>query len=203
MSAKAGKGAQAVETRTLVREKELEAIRLLGEICELRSKLEARDIADYPIRLGGGSRPLSSCFTRHAQLLLIHNMGVDCHYCATYADGINGILSQIERLGVHVLLVSNDPFESLAGFAGDRGWKIPVGSVRGTSFSRDLDFEPSPGDLWPGICALRRSVDRIELENRYCFEPGDHFSPFWPLQTFLGRDDREPGLSGPGGDREA
>lgn len=184
------KGHEA-DVRALTREKELEAIRLLGEICDLHRELEARRIPDYPIDSNGEAKPLSSFFTRHDQLLLIHNMGTRCAYCATYADGINGVLSQLESR-VHVLLVSNDPFERLAAFARERGWRIPVGSIRDTSLSQDLGFEPSPGDLWPGICALRRDESGVEMENRYGFEPGDHFSPFWPLQRFLGHEDWEP-----------
>ena len=48
-----------------------------------------------------------SSFGSKDRLLLIHNMGAKCSYCTLWADGINGILSQLEN-EVSVVLVSPD-----------------------------------------------------------------------------------------------
>jgi predicted dithiol-disulfide oxidoreductase (DUF899 family) len=172
------------------REKEAEAPRLLGEICEIREAMAGEPIEDYAIDTDGGARALSSLFTEHDRLLLIHNMGVTCEYCAAYADGINGILRHLQR-NIDVVLVSNDPLERLRAFGGERSWQLRLGSVRDTSLSRDLGFEPSPGELWPGMCAIARDSGVLVLANRYSFEPGDFFSPFWPLERFAGGPDAQ------------
>ncbi len=181
------------------REKEVEALRLLGDICDLRAAEAAGEVDDYVVATTDGPRRLSSYFTEHTRLLLVHNMGVSCAYCAAYADGIDGVFRHL-RHNVHVLVVSNDPIERFSAFAAERGWRLPVASIRGTSFSSDLGFEPEPGDLWPGMCAISRTEEGLRLENRYAFEPGDFFSPFWPLERFVAGPDAKWRLEGTPGE---
>jgi predicted dithiol-disulfide oxidoreductase (DUF899 family) len=168
-------------TRESIRELELQIFELQSQLVALRRSLGETPIDDYLLQTLNGGRRLSDYFGRHDTLLVIHNMGKSCPHCTAYADGLGGILSHL-RSRVSVLLVSPDSPDVQAAFASSRGWGFELGSVRGTTLSHDLGFEPKAGEYWPGFAVIRKAeTGSLVLVCRDDFEPGDRYSPLWHI----------------------
>lgn len=128
---------------------------------------------------------LSELFAGKPDLLVIHNMGHACPYCTVAADGFNGLADHLQsRTGF--VLVSPDPPDALARFARARGWRFPVASAAGSSFTRDVGFEPEPGKCWPGASGFHRDADgTMTRVASAVFGPGDSFCGLWHLFDLL------------------
>ena len=60
--------------------------------------------------------------------------------------------------------------------------KFRMASARGTSFFKDMGFEPEPGKYWPGASAFHKDASgKITRTGQTSFGPGDDFCAVWPL----------------------
>jgi predicted dithiol-disulfide oxidoreductase (DUF899 family) len=156
------------------------------ELSQLKASLIASVVVpDYTLADEHGSVSLKQLFAGRQDLLIVHNMGSRCPYCTAYADGFNGVLHHLLARTAFVVISPDTP-EVQRKFAASRGWRFRMVSARGTSFSKDLGFEDTPGEHWPGASALRLQQDgTIQRTGFTSFDPGDKFSPIWPLFGLL------------------
>lgn len=163
------------------------------QIMELQTELRALTRSeepvekDYAFKTSGGEVTLSSLFGDHRDLIVIHNMGERCAHCTAYADGINGVLPHLESRA-SVVLVSPDSPETQDRFAADRGWNFTMVSMEGTAseFAKDMGFYGTDGgEEWPGFSVFHKSDMGIVRTGHCGFDPGDEYSPIWPMMDLL------------------
>ncbi|MFG0283668.1 MAG: DUF899 family protein [Phycisphaerales bacterium JB039] len=142
-------------------------------------------VGDYQLQTGDGPVHLSDLFGGRDELLVIHNMGRKCVYCTLWADGFNGLADHFLNRSAFVV-ISPDPPEVQREFAASRNWRFPMASCAGSTFAKDLGFEPQPGKFWPGASALRKSADGSMVRTgRTVFGPGDLYCSIWHLMDLL------------------
>jgi len=170
-----------------------EITKLEDQISELKTRLaEARRrsggqaVQDYTFKNSDGSDvKLSQLFGDKSDLLVVHNMGKGCRYCTLWADGFIGFTPHLENRGAFVVM-SNDPPEVQREFAKSRGWNFRMASSRGTSFFKDMGYEPEPGKYWPGASAFHKDASgNITRTGHASFGPGDDFCAIWHLFDLL------------------
>ena len=67
------------------------------KLAKLRKKLPREPVANYLFHAANKKIVrLSDLFNRKSELILVHNMGKSCPFCAMWADGFNGILKHLE-----------------------------------------------------------------------------------------------------------
>jgi predicted dithiol-disulfide oxidoreductase (DUF899 family) len=159
---------------------------LKKKLSEARRKVEPEKVRDYDLKTADGKPiKLSVLFNGKPDLLVIHNMGKRCPYCTLWADGFNGFTDHLlSRAGF--ALASPDEPSVLKQFAASRGWRYPVVSTHGSTFTKDLGFEPEPRTYWPGVSAFHMDEDgTINRTGRASFGPGDDFCAVWHLFDLL------------------
>ena len=156
------------------------------ELSQLKAGMLADSvIPDYTLADERGKVSLKQLFAGRQDLLVVHNMGSKCPYCTAYADGFNGVLPHLLARTAFVVISPDTP-EVQKKFAASRGWRFRMASARDTSFSKDLGFEDTPGEYWPGASALRLQPDGTLRRTGFTsFDPGDKFSPIWPMIGLL------------------
>lgn len=154
------------------------------QLAALRKNAEAPEIEDYAFETGSGEMRLSDFFAGKERLLVIHNMGQGCRYCALWADGLNGILEHLED-AASVVLVSKDPPETQRRFAIDRGWKFRTASHGGGRYMKE-QCAMGDYDNCPGAAFYERHNGKIVRRGRTPFGPGDLYSPMWHLLALGG-----------------
>jgi predicted dithiol-disulfide oxidoreductase (DUF899 family) len=170
---------------------------LRKELVATRNEGAARaNVANYSFTTTEGAPVhLTDLFGEHDDLLVIHNMGERCQYCALWADGLSAFVPQFSRRAALVLATPNDPASARKQIA-TRGWKFRVVCDGGTSFARDMGFEGesvSHGTTrLPGVSAFHRERDatcadgvRITRVGAAQFGPGDEFCSVWGLFDLL------------------
>ncbi len=160
-------------------QKEIETSR--NKILELRTQLEQEPINDYTLKDWNGNEVmLSSLFDERNELLVVHNMGKKCVYCTLWADGFSGfVLPLNDRMPF--VVVSPDSPEEQKEFAESRGWKFKMLSSDGSTFTKDMGFEPKPKSYWPGVSAFIRKEGKIYRTSYDYFGPGDFYCSPWHL----------------------
>jgi predicted dithiol-disulfide oxidoreductase (DUF899 family) len=170
-----------------------EIARLEEEVASLKEELAAARRGQEPEPVGnytlhtkeGNPVTLRELFGDRADLIVVHNMGQSCPYCTLWADGFIGLTPHLEDRAAFVLCSPDEP-ATLKTFSESRGWPFRVVSGHGTTFARDLGFEPEPGRYGPGVSALHRRDDgSIVRTGRSSFGPGDDFCAVWPLFEML------------------
>lgn len=142
-------------------------------------------VRGYRLKSGDGETTLSGLFGGRDELLVIHNMGRKCSYCTLWADGFNGQAEHFMDRSAFVVVSPDEP-DVQREFAAGRGWRFPMASCAGSSFAKDLGFEPEPGKFWPGASAFRKNPDgSIVRTGRTIFGPGDLYCPIWHLMDLL------------------
>ncbi|MFN0130990.1 MAG: DUF899 family protein [Phycisphaerales bacterium] len=128
---------------------------------------------------------LSELFRGKPDLILIHNMGRKCRYCTLWADGFNGLAAHLaDRAGF--ALCSPDEPAAVREFALSRGWKFQCVSAAGTTFIKDMGFEPKPGDHHPGISTFQRTAGGAIVRVASApLGPMDDFCALWPMLHML------------------
>lgn len=160
-----------------------------SRILDLRKQMQPEPIEDY-VLTDWSSKPvhLSDLFDERDELLVIHNMGKKCSYCTLWADGFNGFTLPINDR-VPFVVVSPDTPEVQQEFAESRGWKFKMLSAHGTTFIKDMGFEPQPNQYWPGVSAFIRKDGKIYRTSYDFFGPGDFYcSPFHLFDLLPKRD---------------
>jgi predicted dithiol-disulfide oxidoreductase (DUF899 family) len=168
---------------------------LATKIDELRRQRPQESVENYTLHRSTGEEvTLSDLFGDKKDLLVIHNMGTGCVSCTLWADGFNGLTAHLENRSAFVVVSPNPP-EVQSRFATERGWTFKMASAQGSSFTKDMGFEPEPGDVWPGVSAFRKLDDgSIVRTGRDYLGPGDAYCSVWHLFGLLadGVNDWEP-----------
>lgn len=159
-------------------------------VAELRRSLPAQMVQDYAFtEWSGDTVQLSELFGDKSELLVIHNMGRKCVYCTLWADSLIGITKHLEDRAALVLTSPDSP-ETQRKFARDRGWNFRMVSTQGTTFKKDMGFEPTPGEYWPGVTTFRKNADgSIEAIASAHFGPGDPYCGLWHYLDLLPTDE--------------
>lgn len=176
------------EIRDILTEMEVLNIRL-GEARRRAAAAEpegARVVGEYEFQTADGAPVmLRELFGDKRDMLIVHNMGKRCSYCTMWADGFNGVRQHLEDRCAFVVASPDEP-QVMREFAASRQWGFRMVSVRGTTFSKDMNFEPEPGSVWPGVSSFSLQDDgRIVRVSSAQFGPGDLFCPVWPLLDLL------------------
>src|SRR5579862_9005908 len=159
---------------------------LNGEIEELRRSRPTEPVTDYKLHASTGEEvSLSELFGDKRDLLVIHNMGRGCSYCTLWADGFNGFTPHLEDRAAFVVISPDTP-EQQRKFAEGRGWTFKMASAEGTTFVKDMGYEPNPGEVWPGVSAFKKNDDgSIVRVSRDYLGPGDVYCSVWHLFGML------------------
>lgn len=139
---------------------------------------------DYEFQTEQGRVKLSELFGDHDDLLVIHNMGRSCNYCALWADGLASLEPMItERCAL--ALSSPDSPETQAEVKAKRGWPYQMVSLKGNRFAHDMGYVTDHGYM-PGVSAFHKNeAGEITRTGSAFFGPGDDFCPIWPLFDLL------------------
>jgi predicted dithiol-disulfide oxidoreductase (DUF899 family) len=168
-------------------QKEIEAKR--KQILDLRQQMELEPVNDYALKdHDGNTVMLSSLFDERDELMVIHNMGKRCSYCTLWADGFNGFTLPLADRMPFVLISPDEP-QVQKDFAESRGWQFNMLSAAGSTFTKDLGFEPEPGNYWPGVSALVRKDGKIYRAAYDHFGPGDMYASIWHLFDLFPKQD--------------
>ena len=128
---------------------------------------------------------LSNLFGDKENLILIHNMGMQCPYCTMWADGFNGVLQHLEDRASFVVVSPDNP-ETQKAFAKSRNWKFTMLSAEGSSFNRDMDFESKKGEPMPGVSVFQKTNEgKILRTAKEKFGPGDKYCIVWHFFDLL------------------
>lgn len=172
------------ETSARLAEYRRQIAELRDKMREARAAAEPEEVADYVFTDPDGSVRLSELFRDKAHLIVIHNMGSSCPYCTLWADGFNGIYDHLANRAAFVVSSPDAP-DLQKNFAASRGWRFPMVSHSGTSFSEDLGYRSAEGGCLPGVSVFRRDANRILRVSDTGFCPGDDFCALWHLFDLL------------------
>ncbi len=135
---------------------------------------------EFVFNTTNGPLTLADSFRYQDDLIVIHNMGTACSWCAMWADGFNGVRKHLEDRAALLLLSPDDP-ETVAKFAKARGWGFPVASARNSGFNEFIQFGKSD-DMDPGFSTFHKDAEgRITRISTECFGDFDLFSPVWHM----------------------
>ncbi|MCY3991191.1 MAG: DUF899 family protein [Caldilineaceae bacterium] len=175
-------------------DKELEAAyveldKARQRLAELRRKLPHEAVDDYQLQGPNGPVSLSALFGEKEDLILVHNMGSGCSYCALWADNFNGVAHHLQDRAAFVLVSPDSPADQQE-FARGRGWRFPVYSAQGSDFTADMGFQSTDGGFMsgyqPGVSVFRKngdgSITRVAKDH---FGPGDSYCGIWHLFDLL------------------
>jgi predicted dithiol-disulfide oxidoreductase (DUF899 family) len=164
-------------------------------LAALRRSLPPEPVADYALRRADGSPvTLHQLFGDRDDLIVVHNMGRGCAYCTLWADGFNGVAPHLADRAAFVVSSPDSP-EVQRAFAESRGWRFPMVSTAGTTFTKDMGFIEGEGDYWPGVSTFHREADGTVVRiAKDFFGPGDVYCGVWHLFDLLadGANDWEP-----------
>ncbi len=179
-----------IEREIAKAEKELK--RRKEELAKLRHRLPKQEVDDFAFQaLSGEGFRLSRLFGDKKDLILIRNMGKQCPYCTTWADGFNGVLHHLEDRAAFAVVSPDDPIIQKE-FAESRGWKFKMISSQGTDFGERKELDPDDN---PGVDVFQKSRDgkifRVAKSN---FCPGDNYCIVFDLFALLlgGANDWHP-----------
>jgi len=156
------------------------------KVLDLQKRAGGETVDDYVFKDGAGREVrLSELFGDKDDLIVVHNMGKSCPYCTLWADGFAGVVPHLEnRAGFAV--VSPDPPEVMAEFAGGRGWNFRILSNDGGRFTADMGYENGQGGPMPGISTFHRGGEgQIRRIAHAPFGPGDEFCATWHIFDML------------------
>jgi predicted dithiol-disulfide oxidoreductase (DUF899 family) len=164
-------------SRKLIRERQ--------ELVGLLRETAIGPVDDYEFRdLDGSAVRLSDLFGERSDLIVVQNMGVDCSYCAMWADGFNGIVDHLRNRAGFAVCMPESP-ETVRAFAASRSWRFPVVSSANNSFKKDLGFGDASTGYMPGVSTFARSGGVIRNVANDEFQPGDVYCPTWHLFELL------------------
>ena len=180
------------DTMTALREKRNTLLKLHDEIRDLQKDVAPQVVDDYVFEGWSGPVKLSQLFAGKRDLFVIHNMGTRCAYCTMWADGFNGVYEHLADRAAFVLATPNTP-EQQKQFAKSRGWKFPMVSHAGSSFTKDMGYRLESGtetgentSRWvPGVSAFQLRDGAIVRVSDTDLGPSDDFCSVWHLLDML------------------
>ncbi len=156
-------------------------VRLLDE---LRKNSKPTLVENYEFYTLFGKTTLKDLFGNKKTLFAIHNMGLGCSYCTTWADGLNGFLPHLESQFAVVLLSKDEP-EVQRTFASSRGWRFQMASHGGGKYIIEQSLNKDNNN-YPGIVCYQLEGDKIYKKNYSEFGPGDLFCSLWHILSLAG-----------------
>lgn len=176
------------------------------KLADLRRKIPHQQVSDYQLQGQDGPISLSDLFGEKEDLILVHNMGSGCSYCTMWADNFNGVAEHLQDRAAFVV-VSPDSTDKQKEFAGSRGWRFPMYSAEGSTFTADMGFQSTEGGFMsgfqPGVSVFHKNADgSISRVAKDFFGPGDLYCGAWHLFNLLpdGWAGWNPQIEYPGGD---
>ena len=157
---------------------------LRKEMRETQAAVEPEAVQDYVFSTPGGNVRLSQLFADKRDLFVIFNMGTKCPSCTMWADGFNGVYQHLSERASFVLISADAPGVQRK-FAGDRGWRFPMVSCQGTTFSADMGHSSAEEPVSPGITAFQRRGDEIVRVSDAEFGPYDDFCTVYHFMDLL------------------
>jgi predicted dithiol-disulfide oxidoreductase (DUF899 family) len=120
---------------------------------------------EYRLATNEGSRTLAELFEGRSQLLVYHLMfgedwAVACPGCSSLADGLGGVVGNLNDRDITLTCVSQAPLEKLTAFKERRGWTVPWVSAYGSDFLFDYGFAFRRAEL-SGV--IRQEFDMGQL----------------------------------------
>jgi len=161
----------------------LKIFELRRQLVELQAKVTPQVVQDYEFAGVDGPVRLSELFGAHDALFVVHNMGAACNYCSLWADGLNGLVDQIESRAAFVVTTPDAP-EDQQALAAKRGWRFRMLSHQGNNFAADMGYTSEHG-FEPGVSAFKLDGDNIVRVSDAAFGPGDDFCSIWHLFNML------------------
>lgn len=174
-----------LSTQKKIEKAEKEIEKQKKALAKLRLKSERKLVPDYGL-LGPEGKPitLSKLFGKKDELIVVHNMGKGCPYCALWADGFNGMLKHLEDRAAFAV-ESPDLPATQKKVAKKRGWKFTFVSSAKSPFRTDMGFMKG-GDPYPGVSTFQRDKNgRIYQVNKAFFGPGDNYCAVWDMFDLL------------------
>ena len=113
---------------------EQEIFGLTEQLNRLRAENPREEVCNYSFATANGETSLDDLFGNKNSLMVIHNMGQGCRFCALWADGFNGFVPHLES-ALALLLVSRDAPELQRQFANSRSWRFRLASDGGGDYS--------------------------------------------------------------------
>jgi predicted dithiol-disulfide oxidoreductase (DUF899 family) len=180
------------DTMSSLRAKREEIEALRQEMRSLQAAVAPEDVADYELAGWNGPVRLSELFGDKRDLFVIHNMGKGCSYCTLWADGFNGVYDHLADRAAFVVSSPN-PVEVQKQFAASRGWRFPMVSHAGTTFTHDMGYHrpgadplgDKLGSWYPGVSVFQKDGAQILRVSDAELGPYDDFSPVWHLLDLL------------------
>ena len=176
------------ETMKALEAKRERIIALQGELRELQTAVEPEPVADYELAGWGGPVRLSALFGAKPDLILIHNMGVQCASCTMWADGFNGVYDHLASRAAFVV-ASPDPIETQQRIAAGRGWRFPMVSYAESPMGEDLGChdlnDPRHGGWDAGVSVFRREGERVLRLSYAQFHEMDDFCVVYQLYDLI------------------
>jgi predicted dithiol-disulfide oxidoreductase (DUF899 family) len=141
-------------------------------------------VGDYVFQTPAGAVTLKALFGDRRDLFVVHNMGTGCNSCTMWADGLNGFYPHI-RDRASLVVASPDTPAVQAEFAASRGWKFPMVSTKGTTFSADMGFATAKGSPMPGVSAFQQKDGQVSRVSASPFDDYDDFCMAWRFFDLL------------------
>jgi predicted dithiol-disulfide oxidoreductase (DUF899 family) len=100
---------------------------------------------EYTFATEDGPRSLPELFEGRSYLLIYHLMfgedwAVACPGCSSLADGLGGVVANLNRLDVTLLCMSHAPLDKLMAYKRSREWTVPYVSAHGVEFLFDYGY---------------------------------------------------------------
>jgi predicted dithiol-disulfide oxidoreductase (DUF899 family) len=149
-------------------------------------------VSDYAFAGWDGPTRLSELFGAKRDLFVVHNMGRRCPACTMWADGFNGVYDHLADRAAFVV-ASPDPVETQQAFAASRGWRFPMVSHAGSSFTEDMGYwRPGAdaeadrmGSWYPGVSVFQKRGEAIVRVSDAELGEYDDFCPVWHFLDLL------------------
>lgn len=155
------------------------------KVLELRRAVPKDPIGEYTFGTQYGDVSLSALFGSKSDLIVIHNIGIDCPYCTLWADGFSGVSVHLtDRAGF--VVASPDVVEVQQNFAMSCDWDFPMVSCAENTFIEDMGFRNEKGGALPGVSTFCKSEDgTITRQGAANFGPGGDFCGTWHILDLL------------------
>ena len=101
-----------------------------------------------------------------------------------WADGLNGFYPHISDRAA-LVVASPDLPAVQTEFAASRGWRFPMVSTKGTTFSADMGFATASGGPMPGVSAFQLKDGKVTRVSASPFDDYDDFCMAWRFFDLL------------------
>lgn len=170
------------DTNTKIRQLQNQVKELRSQISSLRAEMKPEPIpTDYEFSTAFRPKKLSELFGDKSTLIIVHNMGQKCPYCTLWLDTIEGFQHHLAQIA-ELYVASPDDGETQLKFKIGRDYHFPFVSTRDTTFTKDMGYETTDGQLVPGFSVFVKDqngkVSRVSHDEFY---PHDEYCGIWNI----------------------